>query len=79
MEETRNFAMRNLQAFVKQNVASESSGAMNGTRASDYVDSYNEMRNFVDQSLDENKGELRRVLFPVFVCLFLNMMLRKEL
>ena len=64
---------------MKQNVGAESGGANNGTKATDYVDSYKEMRNFVDQSLDENKGELRKVLFPVFVCLFLNMMLRKDL
>jgi len=51
---------------------------MNGTRATDYVDSFNEMRSFIDQSLDEFKGELKRVVFPLFVCLFLNMMLRKE-
>ena len=48
IEETRNFAIRNLQNFVKQNVASDSAGVMNGTRASDYVDSYREMRTFVD-------------------------------
>jgi len=37
------------------------------------------MRNFVDLSLDEFKQELQRVVFPIFVCLFLNMMLRKDL
>lgn len=37
------------------------------------------MREFVDLSLDEYKHELQRVVFPIFVCLFLNMVLRKEL
>ncbi len=72
--------MRNLQAFVKTNVASatDQSCALKGTRASDYVESFNAMRTFIDQSLDEFKSELQRVLFPIFVCLFLNMMLREE-
>ena len=30
----------------------------------------------MDQSLDEVKQELARVLFPLFVCLFLNMVLK---
>ena len=32
---------------------------------------------FIDQSLDEVKSELQKVLFPVFACLFLNMVLKK--
>ena len=36
------------------------------------------MRHFVDQSLDEFKDELSRVIFPIFVSLFLYMMLRRD-
>ena len=35
------------------------------------------MQDFVDLSLDEFKQELNRVVFPVFVCLFLQMVQKK--
>jgi len=40
---------------------------------SDYTECFSKLKLFIDQSLDEVKSELVRVLFPIFVCLFLNM------
>ena len=48
-----------------------------GRQPSDYSENFNKLKKFIDQSLDENKHELVRVLFPVFVCLYLNMILKK--
>jgi hypothetical protein len=45
-------------------------------QAAEFFDSFDKLKNFVDRSLDEFKDELQRVVFPVFVCLFLYMMLR---
>jgi len=43
----------------------------------DYNECYQKLKIFIDQSLDEFKSELVRVLFPIFVCLYLNMILKK--
>jgi len=48
-----------------------------GTEAKHYEDSYLALKTWIDQSLDEVKPELYRVLFPVFVQLFLSMVLKK--
>jgi transcription initiation factor TFIID subunit 5 len=47
-----------------------------GIHASDYDESFSKLQNFIDLSLDEVKTELSKVLFPVFVCLFLNMIMK---
>ena len=79
--------MKSLQAFFKSNNLTTNANAaetaiysnvFKGSHASDYSESFRLMREFVDQSLDEVKGELQRVVFPIFVCLFLNMMLKKQ-
>jgi hypothetical protein len=71
--------LRNLQAIIKTSCATgPDSSTIHGSRAQDFVDSFNQMRSFIDQSLDEFKQELQRVVFPIFVCLFLNMMLKPE-
>ena len=38
-----------------------------GTAPRDYEESFIQLKSFVDQSLDEVKPELHRVLFPVFI------------
>jgi len=48
-----------------------------GTEAKHYEESYLALKTWIDQSLDEVKPELHRVLFPVFVQLFLNMIIKK--
>ena len=48
-----------------------------GKEASDYQECFKKLKNFIDQSLDEFKSELVRVLFPIFLCLYLNMVLKK--
>jgi hypothetical protein len=82
------FAIRNLQAFFKSNEeaiglsqnaeqAAIFSNVFLGTSPLDYEESFIQLKSFVDQSLDEVKPELHRVLFPIFVQLFLNMILKK--
>jgi transcription initiation factor TFIID subunit 5 len=82
------FAIRNLQAFFKSNEeaiglaqnaeqAALFSNVFLGTAPRDYEESFIQLKSFVDQSLDEVKPELNRVLFPVFVQLFLNMILKR--
>ena len=48
-----------------------------GNAPSDYTECFSLLKRFIDQSLDEVRSELVRVLFPIFVCLFLNMVLKK--
>ena len=48
-----------------------------GRDPQDYHECFEKVKLFIDQSLDEYKSELVRVLFPIFVCLFLNMILKK--
>ena len=48
-----------------------------GNTPSDYTECFSKLKLFIDQSLDEVKSELVRVLFPIFVCLFLNMVKKK--
>ena len=48
-----------------------------GRDPNDYKECFVKLKIFIDQSLDEFKSELVRVLFPIFVCLYLNMMLKK--
>ena len=50
-----------------------------GVLAFEFTESFEKMRNFVDLSLDEFKHDLQKVVFPIFVCLFLNMLQRKEI
>ena len=50
-----------------------------GNQPSDYTECFNKLKTFIEQSLDEVRSELDRVLFPIFVCLFLNMVLKKFL
>lgn len=69
-----NFAVRNLQAMLKS--AQTESHCILG---SEFFDSFDKMRNFVDLSLDEFKHDLQKVVFPIFVCMFLNMIQKKDL
>lgn len=82
------FAIKNLQTFMKNNEAllGKSQNAAqagkyqtmySGRDPNDFSENFNKLKKFIDQSLDENKQELVRVLFPVFVCLYLNMILKK--
>jgi hypothetical protein len=51
----------------------------NSILGSEFFDSFDKMRNFVDLSLDEFKHDLQKVVFPIFVCMFLNMIQKKDL
>ena len=48
-----------------------------GRDPNDYIECFQKLKEFIDQSLDEFKSELVRVLFPIFMCLYLNMILKK--
>ena len=48
-----------------------------GKDASDYIDCFQKVKDFIDQSQDDSKLELVRVQFPIFVCLYL-IMIRKK-
>ena len=82
------YGIRNLQAFFKNNEAQLGKGQnaqqnavysnmYKGNVPSDYTECFSKLKLFIDQSLDEVKSELVRVLFPIFVCLFLNMVKKK--
>ena len=82
------FAINNLKTFMKNNAALLGKGQSaaqaakyqnmySGKEASDYQECFKKLKNFIDQSLDEFKSELVRVLFPIFLCLYLNMVLKK--
>ena len=82
------FAIKNLQTFMKNNEALLGKGQnaaqaakyqnmYSGRDPNDYFECFAKLKNFIDQSLDEFKSELVRVLFPIFVCLYLNMILKK--
>jgi transcription initiation factor TFIID subunit 5 len=84
------YAIRSLQTFFKNNEAVLGKGQnaqqaavysklYAGIDPSDYDESFSKLQNFIDLSLDEVKTELSKVLFPVFVCLFLNMILKNLL
>lgn len=81
------FAIKNLKTFFDNNrellgqgqSASQAAKYQNiysGRDPNDYHECYHKLKNFIDQSLDEFKSELVRVLFPIFVCLYLNMVLK---
>lgn len=52
-------------------------GIFNGDSPSHYTESFELLKKYIDQSLDENKDDLKNIQFPIFVCLFLNMILKK--
>ena len=82
------FAIKNLQTFMRNNEALLGKGQnaaqaakyqnmYSGRDPNDYIEYFSKLKIFIDQSLDEYKSELVRVLFPIFVCLYLNMVLKK--
>ncbi len=54
-------------------IAKSASQDYKSVLAFEFTESFEKLRNFVDQSLDEFKHDLLKVVFPIFVCLFLNM------
>jgi hypothetical protein len=52
-------------------------GIFNGDSPSHYTDSFDLLKKYIDQSLDQHKEDLQSILFPIFVCLFLNMIIKK--
>ena len=85
--EFNQYAIRNLQTLFKNNEALLGKGSSaqqaavysklySGINPQDYEESFTKLQTFIDLSLDEVKIELSKVLFPVFVCLFLNMVLK---
>jgi transcription initiation factor TFIID subunit 5 len=46
---------------------------LNGNSPEHYYDAFQQLKTFIDQSLDMNKEELMSVLFPIFLHLFLSM------
>jgi len=73
--------MKNNEALIGKSQNAAQAGKyqtmFSGRDPKDYGENFSKLKKFIDQSLDENKHELVRVLFPVFVCLYLNMVLKK--
>lgn len=67
----------NSSFFGQQDALASSQGIFNGDIPSHYTDSFELLKKYIDQSLDQYKEDLQNIIFPVFTLLFLNMMRKK--
>jgi len=51
-------------------------GILNGANEHDYHKSFNLLIEMIDRELDEYKGDLQQILFPMFLVLHLTMVYR---
>ena len=61
---------------AQSNSAAQATQVLDGSKEQDYQKSFKMLLEMIDLTLDEYKGDLQQVLFPIFIILYLTLIRR---